>query len=465
MPLTLTIENETRLPDGGPLSVSISGKRGIDIGRDQHLDWTLPDPTRYISGKHCEIRYQDGGYWLHDVSTNGTYLYGSDVRLREPHRLRNGDRLVIGQYIIAVSVVGEEQPAAGRTPGPAPAAASHDDLWLPAGEVPPPIDPRQLRPPRDSSPVKPDFLDWAVDVPNASTPSARDTADLPAARRAPAAEPDDLGWAYSPPKPPPPQPELVPIPTPRRPQADGEQGASWETPAPSPPPAPPQVAPPRRAPAAAAVEPPAPVSREASAASLDRQTFDDFIQHLARGAGVAPEVFAAKSPEELAEYLGGLIRLVAESVRQLLDARLQAKQVARSANQTMIQALNNNPLKFSPTPEEALRIMFGPRTKSYLDARQSFEQSFNDLKSHQIKTFSAMQHAVRLLVADLDPKTIEAEDKGGGLAAMVGSRKARLWDSYVARWQERTRRHEDGLVDAFMTYFAECYDREGNQLK
>ena len=56
MALKLHLENETSLPDGGPLSVSIDGKRGIDIGRDAHLDWTLPDPTRYISSKHCEIR-------------------------------------------------------------------------------------------------------------------------------------------------------------------------------------------------------------------------------------------------------------------------------------------------------------------------------------------------------------------------------------------------------------------------
>ena len=91
MGLTLTIETETSLPDGGPLSVSVSGKRGLDIGRDQHLDWTLPDPTRYISAKHCEVRYREGGYWLYDVSSNGTFLNGSDGRLKAPHRLRNGD--------------------------------------------------------------------------------------------------------------------------------------------------------------------------------------------------------------------------------------------------------------------------------------------------------------------------------------------------------------------------------------
>ena len=90
-----------QLPDGGPLSITVTGKRNIDIGRDSHLDWTLPDPTRFISSKHCEVRYRDGGYWLHDVSTNGTFLNGGDHRMQAPHRLRTGDRFTIGHYIIA----------------------------------------------------------------------------------------------------------------------------------------------------------------------------------------------------------------------------------------------------------------------------------------------------------------------------------------------------------------------------
>ena len=48
MALRLSIENKTSLPDGGPLSVSVSGKRGLDIGRDQYLDWSLPDPSRTV---------------------------------------------------------------------------------------------------------------------------------------------------------------------------------------------------------------------------------------------------------------------------------------------------------------------------------------------------------------------------------------------------------------------------------
>ena len=118
MPLTLQLVNETTLPGGGPVSFQLSGKCAIDIGRAAHLDWTLPDPTRFISNKHCEIRYKDGGYWLRDVSTNGTYLNGADHRMQAPHRLRNGDRFTVGHYLVAVTLEGAEE-AADQTHGAA----------------------------------------------------------------------------------------------------------------------------------------------------------------------------------------------------------------------------------------------------------------------------------------------------------------------------------------------------------
>ena len=192
----------------------------------------------------------------------------------------------------------------------------------------------------------------------------------------------------------------------------------------------------------------------------------EFVRLFARGAGLPDDAFAARDPAELAEQLGQLMRLVAENMKQLLEARQQAKRLARSSNQTMIQALNNNPLKFAPTAEDALRIMFGPQTRSYLDARRALAQSFDDLKGHQVRTFSAMQHALKLMLGEFDPDVIENTTAGDrGFAAVVGSRKARLWDIYVARWQARTQSHGDGMLNAFMDYFAECYDRDGNEVR
>ena len=40
----------------------------------------------------------------------------------------------------------------------------------------------------------------------------------------------------------------------------------------------------------------------------------------------------------------------------------------------MVRAIENNPLKFSSSVEEALAIMFGPPTRQYLDAQATIEQ-------------------------------------------------------------------------------------------
>jgi type VI secretion system protein ImpI len=184
-----------------------------------------------------------------------------------------------------------------------------------------------------------------------------------------------------------------------------------------------------------------------------------FAQLVARGAGLPEDAFAGRDPAELAEQLGRLLRLATDNMRQLLEARQQAKRLARSPNQTTVQAINNNPLKFAPTAEDALRIMFGSQGQSYLDAEKAFAQAFGDLKKHQIRTYAAMQQAVVSLMKDVDPAAIEAASRSDhGLAGLMGSRNARLWNVYVARWQALAQRHDNGLLDTFMDYFARCYD-------
>jgi type VI secretion system protein ImpI len=188
---------------------------------------------------------------------------------------------------------------------------------------------------------------------------------------------------------------------------------------------------------------------------------DEFVRLVARGAGLPEDALAARNPAELAGEIGELIRLLTENTRQLLEGRQQAKRLTRSTSQTTIQALNNNPLKFAPTAEDALRIMFGPPTRSYLDARRAFTQSFDDLKSHQVRMLSAMQHALRELLAEIDPDVIDKASKNDrSFANILGSRRARLWDIYSTRWRALTQGNEAGMLNAFMNYFAEYYDTD-----
>ena len=137
MRITLQIENVDRLETGGQVSYSCAD-RGFDIGRHEHLDWSLPDPQRVISGKHCEVRFEGGQFVLYDVSTNGTFLNGSPNRMDKAHALRSGDRLMIGDYIVAVTLdAGEGAALPGAAPaGAAPAYQPQTAPWQSPAQAP-----------------------------------------------------------------------------------------------------------------------------------------------------------------------------------------------------------------------------------------------------------------------------------------------------------------------------------------
>lgn len=479
MGLVLTIENEAALADGGPLTYAIEGQRGFDIGRDTHLDWTLPDPSRYISSRHCEVRYQDGAYWLHDVSTNGTYLNGSDRRMSEPHRLRSGDRIAIGHYLIRVDLSGEtgdakasvsKAGAAGKPPSAAasPRPPAHD-VWAldetPSNASSPvraaPAAGRSFVPSSAAPPDRSDFMDWAAELPPLEAqPAAPPPAVVP---RAPAAAgarrlkdmlPADDGWWD-------PSTERMPAEKPvpaTRPSPSPEPVGRAE---PQPPrkPAPPAAD--KAAPFGAAAAPtPAPAT---AGATPPRQRDETalFIRAFAEGAGMNPADLAHHDPESLARLLGGLVRQTSDELRQLLEARFEARRMARSSQQTQISGMDNNPLKFSPTVDDALRLMLGPPTKGYLGAGKAVQSSFKDVKTHQLETYAAMQAALLELAEEFDPRQIDASlGRDGGIGNLVSSRKARMWDVFVARWEARTLRQDNGILGAFMEYFSKHYDRE-----
>ena len=114
MTLRLRIENVNSLADGGPIEYSVN-QSGFEIGRDSGMDWTLPDPNRFVSSCHIEIRFENGGYFMYDVSTNGTFVNGSSMRVKSPYQLQQDDKLQIGHYLVVASM---DQSAAESAPAP-----------------------------------------------------------------------------------------------------------------------------------------------------------------------------------------------------------------------------------------------------------------------------------------------------------------------------------------------------------
>jgi type VI secretion system FHA domain protein len=409
MKLTLRIENYDYLPDGGPLEFSASA-RGFEVGRDSAMDWTLPDPNRHISSRHFEVVYRDRQFWLNDISTNGTFVYGQSMRVSSPLHLSHNERLQVGHYIIRVLI---EDPAAQAPAAFAPQA------FAPAFAAPQP----------------------------------------PAA----AADP----WSLTPT----PAPMPTPMPAPQRPAMplSGQYGDSFvenvRPTAPVPPPA--YHQPPPGAiglgGAAAASEPfaqrpttPPPPQAPVPLTPVSPATGGDsvLLDAICKGAGLPPGSLAAVDAATLGQDIGRCLRIATEELMALLGARAAAKQFVKSASRTMIGGLNNSPLKFKPNANEALTTMFVQRPDSYLSATATFQQGFDDIKRHQTAVYAAMQPALAKLLEDLSPEAIEERSSGG----LMSSKKSRAWETFVERWDAKTHPYENGMLDVFLAYFADAYD-------
>lgn len=399
--LKLRIENFDRLSDGGPLEYSVD-KRGFDFGRDGHLDWTLPDKSRVVSGKHCEVRFYDDAYWLIDVSTNGTFVNGSTKRVPSPYQLNEGDRLQVGEYIIAVTL---DMPIFRQDPNMAqeyssPANQSRSsNIWDMVGAAPPSLNPRDLMPRPAPAEVAPDYLNQALFVPTIGI-------DEPIQK---------------------PQPAVA---------------STWSTE-------------PVHAPQPVSVPPL--VSAPSPLKTQDVKTdVSNFARRFAKGAGLPEDAFDKMDAAQLAETAGALLHMTVSHLMALLQARAEAKAISRSGKRTMVRAAENNPLKFMPTAEEALQVMLLPRGEGYLGAKQTLESTFADLKLHHFALLAATQAAANELLTELSPDAVKKSSETK--KSLLGSGKGKLWDDIVERWTIKGGKRENGMLEAFLDAFAEHYD-------
>jgi len=105
MPLTLKIVSEHSDLVGDDAEREFH-EQGGTIGRALENDWILPDPDRYISGRHATIDYKGGIYYLLDTSSNGVYMNDEmePIGKGNPRRLFNSDRMRMGDFEFTITV-------------------------------------------------------------------------------------------------------------------------------------------------------------------------------------------------------------------------------------------------------------------------------------------------------------------------------------------------------------------------
>jgi type VI secretion system protein ImpI len=472
MPLTLTVLRcpptvapEVRQVTGGEFS----------IGRGPENDWVLPDPIKHLSKRHCLIAFRNGVWQVAGTSTNGTFINRDQEPLesRAPHTLADGDRLILGVYEIEVRLVEEARSDWGSAGKPDPFGDPFsDDPLLPGGNhrAPPPAaasghdfpghdysghdfpghdfpghdrsghdrmghdrSGRDLPPfasslhsfslPAEFDPLFPD-KDEVFPGPTQAdhTPAVSDAFSLPPVK---SVLPDD--WDLE---------DLAPRSEPR------PAPASSATPPPR------QAGPMIEAPAAA------PASAQVAASG-------DLLAAFFRGAGL--EQAALADPVQTMEQLGAAFRAMVSGIRQALIARSEVKREFR-IEATVIRSRGNNLLKFSANDDDALAGLLGAGRRTDMGAEEAITDALTDIRLHELATMTAMQSAVRALVARLGPDQIrDAKDQAGG-RALLSNRKARAWDSYEALHAQILRGLSDDFDSVFGKRFALAYEQAMEEL-
>jgi len=322
---------------------------------------------------------------------------------------------------LAPNTAGHADPllALGRTASLAP--ASHDDhaselntpMPLPAVQAPPP-------PPRPAALPSGAVFSW--DDP----PREGRVVTLPGARRAaPRAAPDPFEAAGLPPAP-----------------AAPPSGARPATP------------------------PGAPAPRAGAPAAAAATTDADALHRaLLEGLGT-PGLRLPVLDEAAMRLIGELLRESMRGAVELLVARAALKRELR-AEQTMIVARENNPLKFSPSVEVALQHLLGPPSPGFMAAAPAVRDAFDDLRAHQLGVMAGMRAALEGVLQRFDPQQLEAKlGARSSFASLIpATRKARLWELFQELFGQLQTEAQDDFDDLFGQAFLKAYEEQLARLR
>ncbi|MBS0447972.1 MAG: type VI secretion system-associated FHA domain protein TagH [Proteobacteria bacterium] len=477
--------------DDQPLTQPITalfGTRGGTIGRTDQTTMALPDPERHISRRQAEIAPAERGYRISNIGTaNPILVRGQALACGESTSLAAGDQLRIGGYLLEVADDAAADGAetivrSGAGNVARPAGAIGDDPFAGLFGA---IGPKGLAsapPPMPAAPSPPPLAAGSFD-PFAPPPPA--AAPSPASGAMPSGAFGDLvpmddassldqlfglggGGAADPLR-----GFEASLAAPPAPSAgSGASGLSTDPLAMFDPlgaaaaPIAPTVS--DHAPAlhAAYVAPPSPPpARDAPPAPPRSASPEPLWQAFCDGAGVAGELRGDAGPETM-RLVGQLLRAAVDGTLQLVALRAATKQELH-ADVTVIQARNNNPLKFSPDPQSALEQLLRPPLRGFLDGPAAMRDAMSDLLGHSIGTMAGMRAALEGVLDRFAPEALEAQLVSKSVLDNVLpiNRKARLWDLYRVHAAGIRGEVQDDFHALFGRAFVAAYEQQLARLR
>jgi len=187
---------------------------------------------------------------------------------------------------------------------------------------------------------------------------------------------------------------------------------------------------------------------------------------LLEAAGLKPGDLAGTVPSEVLQTAGLLLRGFVCGLTELIQERTRLKETFRLP-QTLIQGKQNNPLKFSPTTEDALKYLLGNHTESYLSAVEAIEVTFREIQQHERAVPKAMLLALKEFLERFDPDELRSQfDQGLKRGPLLsGTNKLKYWELYQECFYVLTQAEEGKAPEAFSSEFARAYEDEVQELK
>ncbi len=393
--------------------------QGGCIGRAPGNEWVIPD--QHIHGVHAAVRFMSGLFFIEKRGTNLVAVNKPeiDLSLNEPFPLKEGDRLFIDEYEIAV-----------RLSATRPAVT----VAAPVSGVAEQFDATGSRDP--GVPLSPLLLDQefvSLDpLKGLGGPGHRPVESAPfggilshgSALNDSFRAPQLRGVVE-----PPPGGNFIPDNWDRTSLPQFGKPPAVQ-PAPPSQPAPP---PPRHAGIVPQVTPGS--GLEAVTAALGLR-----VQELQPGD---------------VDALGRSIYACLAGVIELLQVRNEIRTRFRVSTTQRVPS-DPNPIKYAPNAEDALHELFRRRQPGVLPLDQAMADAMDEARFHQLAMLDAMRQAFDKLIERLDPErkvdTTEAGIRLGG--------RGRQWESYVQYFREQVGNdREEAFRRLFGVEFAPAYEQ------
>lgn len=161
---------------------------------------------------------------------------------------------------------------------------------------------------------------------------------------------------------------------------------------------------------------------------------------------------------------GRLLRAALQGTLELMAARTIAKREL-GAQGTLMRPRDNNPLKFSPDVDSALRTMLGPPQRGFMPPLQALDEAFTDLRAHELAVVAGMRAALHELLERFDPQQLEAQLAKRGLSGWSQTRReAQLWQAHVDQYHHLLGDLDGEFDTLFVRSFVKAYQAQLAQL-